>query len=260
MTTGRLSGRRILVLGASQGIGRATSLALAREGARVALAARRPDVLAAAVEEAGAACVGVECDVADPVSCDRVVQRAVDAFGGLDALVYAPGVTLFGRVEDMDAEAWRTTFEINVIGATLVTRAAIPHLTAARGKVVYFSSIAIDDRPPRYGMTPYVASKVALETLVQGWQGEHPLVGFTTLAMGDTRTEKAEVTPPEIVADLVPRWVAAGLMPGRLMEPGAVAEQVVNVLASRETVRRLAITPSAPDDAPKGEDLEWLSR
>jgi NAD(P)-dependent dehydrogenase (short-subunit alcohol dehydrogenase family) len=258
--TGRLLDRRILVLGASQGIGRATSRALVREGARVALAARRPDVLADAVAEAGTTCIGVECDVADPASCDRVVEQTVDAFGGLDGLVYAPGITLFGRVEDMDADAWRTTFAINVIGATLVTRAAIPHLTASRGKVVYFSSIAIDDRPPRYGMTPYVASKVALETLAQGWQGEHPRVGFTTLAMGDTLTEKAEVTPPEIVADLVPRWVAAGLMPGRLMEPASVAEQVVNVLASRETVRRLAITPSAPEEAPEGEDLEWLSR
>jgi NAD(P)-dependent dehydrogenase (short-subunit alcohol dehydrogenase family) len=112
--------------------------------------------------------------------------------------------------------------------------------------VVYFSSIAIDDRPPRWGLAPYVASKVALESAAQAWQGEHPEVSFTTLAIGDTLSGKIEDAPPLLVADLVPRWTAAGLMPGRLMEPESVAEQVVNVLASRETVRRLAITPTAP--------------
>jgi NAD(P)-dependent dehydrogenase (short-subunit alcohol dehydrogenase family) len=236
----------VLVLGASLGLGRAASLAIAREGARVALAARRPDLLEAAVRDAGPLSIGIPCDVADAPACERVVERAVSAFGGLDALVYAPGLTLMGAVETMDADAWRSTFEINVVGAMLVTRAALPQLAASRGKVVYFSSIAIDDRPPRWGMAPYVASKVALESAAQAWQGEHPTVSFTTIAMGDTHTDKVEVAPPLLVAELIPRWVAAGLMPGRLMDPASVAEQVVNVLASRENVRRLAITPTPP--------------
>lgn len=243
---GRLSGRRVLVVGASMGIGRASGLAIAAEGARVALAARRPDVLAAAVAAAGEGCIGLACDVADAGDCERAVEQSVAAFGGLDAVVYAPGITLFGGVETMDAQAWRTTFDTNVTGAALVTRAALPHLLATRGKVVFFSSIAIDDRPPRFGMAPYVASKVALESLSAAWQGEHPTVGFTTLAMGDTYSEKKEVAPPLMVAELVPRWMAAGLMPGRLMDPESVAEQVVNILASREHVRRLAITPTPP--------------
>jgi len=248
MTSSRLTGRRVLVLGASLGIGRASAMAIAAEGARVALAARRLEPLEQAVAEAGPECVGFECDVADADACESVVQRTVEAFGGLDAVVYAPGITLFGRVEEMDSDAWRTTFEINLFGATLVTRAALPHLLAARGKVVYFSSISIDDRPPRYGLAPYVASKVALESLAKAWQGEHPTIGFTTIAMGDTLTSKVDDSATGILAELVPRWLAYGLMPGRVMEPESVAEQVVNVLASSETVRRLAITPTAPDD------------
>jgi NAD(P)-dependent dehydrogenase (short-subunit alcohol dehydrogenase family) len=236
----------VLVIGASLGLGRAASLAIAREGARVALAARRPDLLEAAVRDAGPASLGIPCDVADARACERVVEQAVSAFGGLDALVYAPGLTLMGAVETMDDAAWRSTFEVNVIGAMLITRAALPQLSASRGKVVYFWSIAIDDRPPRWGMAPYVASKVALESAAQAWQGEHPTVSFTTIAMGDTQTDKVEVAPPLLVAELIPRWVAAGLMPGRLMDPASVAEQVVNVLASRENVRRLAITPTPP--------------
>ena len=77
--------------------------------------------------------------------------------------------------------------------------------------------------------------------------------------MGDTLTEKAAVAPPEIVAELVPRWVAAGLMPGRLMQPESVAEQVVNVLASQENVRRLALTPIPPHD-PKAFDIPGLHK
>ena len=242
----RLHKRKILVLGASAGIGKASSLALATEGARVALAARRRDVLDRALADAGPDCVGFECDVRDPAACERVVLETVNALGGLDGVVYAPGITLFGGVEEMDITAWQTTFETNLFGASLITRAALPHLLRTRGKVVYFSSIAINDRPPRAGMSLYVASKVALESVAEAWRGEHPDVGFTTIAIGDTRTEKAEVASEEILTEFVPRWITAKLMSGRMMDPESVVEQVVNVLASRETVRRLAITPNPP--------------
>ncbi len=252
----RLHERKILVLGASAGIGKAASLALVTEGARVALAARRREVLDRALADAGPDCVGFECDVRDPAACERVVLETVNALGGLDGVVYAPGITLFGAVEEMDITAWQTTFETNLFGASLITRAALPHLLRTRGKVVYFSSIAINDRPPRAGMSLYVASKVALESMAQAWQGEHPSVGFTTIAMGDTLTEKAQMTPPEALTKWLPGWVAAGLMNGRLMDSESVAEQVVNILASREHIRHLSITPVPPDspETPSTED------
>ena len=255
MTSRRLEGRRVLVVGASTGIGRASALALAATGARVAVAARRRQLL----DGFGPGSVGIACDVSDPDSCEFVVRTTVDAFGGLDALVYTPGTTVLTPIADADAAAWRETFETNLFGASLVTRAALPHLLQSRGKVVYISSIAIDDRPPRPGLALYIASKVALESMARAWQGEHPTVGFTTIAVGDTLTEKASVAPPEIVAELVPRWVAAGLMPGRLMQPESVAEQVVNVLASQENVRRLALTPIPPHD-PKAFDIPGLHK
>ena len=96
-------------------------------------------------------------------------------------------------------------------------------------------------------MSVYVASKVALESMAMAWQGEHPTIGFTTIAIGDTLTEKAEVIPPAVLAKWIPRWEAVGLGPGRLMQPESVAEQVVNILSSTETVRRLTITPIASD-------------
>ena len=83
----------------------------------------------------------------------------------------------------------------------------------------------------------------AYPPMAQAWQGEHPNIGFTTITIGDTLTEKSEVTPAEVVAKWVPRWEAVGLGSGRLMDADSVAEQVVNILSSRETVRQLAITP-----------------
>lgn len=243
MAAQRLEGRRVLVIGASSGIGLASGKAIASEGGRVALGARRVELLEQALEELAGNGVAVRCDVRDPQSCDAVVTEAVASLGGLDALVYAPGLTLYNPIEAMDAEAWTATLETNVIGATLVMRACLPHLLESRGKAVFFSSISIDDQPPRFGMAPYVVSKTALETLVRAWQGEHHEIGFTTIAMGDTLSGKVAEGNIELLTQLVERWTAGGYMYGRLMEAESVAAQVVNVLSSPETVRRLAITP-----------------
>lgn len=247
MATGRLQDRKVLVVGASSGIGLASGHAIVAEGGRVAFAARRVALLEEAVATAGSGNVALSCDVCDPTSCEQAVERAAEALGGLDALVYTPGVTLYDNIEDMDADAWHRTLDTNVIGAALVMRAALPHLSRVRGKAVFFSSISIDDQPPRRGMAPYVVSKTALETLVRAWQGEQQRVGFTTIAMGDTLSGKVGESNNSRLMDYVQGWIDKGYMYGRLMEAESVAAQVVNVLSSPETVRRLAITPHYVD-------------
>ncbi|MCA9512403.1 MAG: SDR family oxidoreductase [Myxococcota bacterium] len=242
----RLRDRRVLVVGASAGIGRASALAAASEGARVAFAGRRRDRLDDGVAQAGPGAVGLVCDVCDEASCIDVVARAADALGGLDALVYAPGMGIFKPLADTTAEDWRRALDTNLVGAAVVARAAMPHLERARGRAVFLSSISIDDAPPRPHYTPYIVAKLGLEGLVRGLQGEHRDVAFTSIAIGDTLSEFGRGLDPATIGPLVQRWVAEGYMYGRVMEPEAVAEQVVNVLASRETVRRLAITPTYP--------------
>ena len=233
----------MLVVGASSGIGRATGLAIAAEGGKVAFAARRRERLEEAVAEAGGGSLALECDVRDEAACERTVAEAVAALGGLDAVVYAPGIGVFKPAVEITGEEWTSVFQTNLLGATMITRAAISHLEESEGKAVYISSISIDDTPPRPHYAPYVVTKVALETLIQAWQGEHRRVGFTTIAMGDTITEFGFDIPPEQVEPLVHRWIAEGYMYGRAMEASSVADQVVNALASPETIRRLAITP-----------------
>lgn len=255
-TESRLEGRRVLVIGASSGVGRAIGMSLATAGARVAFAARRKDRLEDAVRAVAEGSKGegiaVRCDVCEEPSVEAAVAQTVKAFGGLDALVYAPGIGIFRRLEDIDAQSFRHLLDTNLVGATIALRSAISHLEESHGKAVLISSIAIDDRPPRPQNAPYVVSKVALESLVQAWQGEHRLVGFTTVAMGDTVTEFGQDGDLENLISIVPLWVERGYMYGRAMEVEAIAEQVVSALACKETVRRIAITPRYAEDPTVG--------
>ncbi len=243
----RLSGRRVLVVGASSGVGRATGLAAAAEGARVAFAARRLDRLEVAAAEAGRDAIAIECDVADEVACQAMVARAVDHLGGLDAVVYAPGIAVFKGLADLETAEWRQVLDVNLLGATAVARAAISHLESTRGKAVFVTSISIDDQPPRASCAPYVVSKIALEALVRAWQGEHHKVGFTTVAMGDTITEFSAGQDPTVIGPIIQRWVQEGYLYGQVMEADAIADQIVGALASPATVRRIAITPPFGD-------------
>ena len=115
---GSLAGTRLLVVGASSGVGRAIGLAAAAEGASVAFAARRLELLQTAVDDAGTPSLAVVCDVTDPSSVVEAVQGVVTLLGGLDAVVYATGVDPLIRIEDVDADAWSNLFATNVIGAS----------------------------------------------------------------------------------------------------------------------------------------------
>jgi NAD(P)-dependent dehydrogenase (short-subunit alcohol dehydrogenase family) len=240
----RLSGKRVLAIGASGGLGRASGLAIAAEGARVCFAARRVERIREAAAEAGNECFALPCDVRDEEACRSVVAAAAAEMGGLDALVYAPGIATFGPLKETDASAWRAILETNLVGVSLVLNAAIEHLEASRGKAVIFSSIVVHDAPPRPKQAAYVTSKVALETLIEAWQAEHRSVGFTALANGDAWTEFGDGHDLEKVAPIVREWQQQGYMYGRMMEIPAITEQVVNALASSETIRRIAITPN----------------
>jgi NAD(P)-dependent dehydrogenase (short-subunit alcohol dehydrogenase family) len=247
----RLADRRMLVVGASSGIGRAIALALGAEGARVALAARRADRLRELAADVPGGAIVTPCDVRDEEACEAAVAQAVEQLGGLDALVYAAGRALLLPVEEADSEAWREVFETNVSGASLVTRAALPHLTASRGRALYLSSISADDRPPRRGLGLYVVSKAALNRLIAVWQEEHRAVRFTRLSVGDTgATEMAVGWDRGRGNELVREWIEKGFMFGRSMQPAAVAAHVVDLLASEEVVSESTLVPHFPEADP----------
>ncbi len=237
---------RIVVIGASSGLGRCIGIGLAQRGARVALLARRRTRLENAAKEAGPESLAIECDVTDEASCRSAIAEAAQGLGGIDGLVYTPAIGPLHRLVDVDAETWRRVFDTNVTGAALVTAAAIPHLTASAGKAIYLSSVAGQLTPPWPGLGAYAVSKAALGMLVDAWRGEHPGIGFTRLVVGDcaggegdSRTQFNEGWDMKLAAELFPIWSARNYLAGALMD---VEDLVVIV----DTILRAGASTAMP--------------
>jgi NADP-dependent 3-hydroxy acid dehydrogenase YdfG len=141
-----LDGRKAIVTGASSGIGAATAAALAREGAAVALGARRKDRLEEVAEridgDGGTAHV-FEVDVSDESAARSFVESAAEAMGGLNVLVNNAGVMLLGPVTGADTDEWRRMIDVNLCGLLYCTHAALPIMgEGGGGHIVNVSSVA----------------------------------------------------------------------------------------------------------------------
>ncbi len=250
-----LSGKRVLVMGASSGIGRAVSELATRSGARVALAARRADRLegsAAELRAAGGDAQAFACDVTNDADCRAGVERATAALGGLDALVYAPGISPLCLLTDATQKAWRDVLDVNLIGASQVTAATLPHLKASAGRAVYVGSYSARQTLP--GLALYSVSKLALSGLVAAWRMEHPDVDFTHVVLGNTLgTEFAESWGSDRLAAITRIWLERGLFPAPNMMPlASAAEVIVAVLAVRGFVDDIGVMPRARDGSLRG--------
>jgi NAD(P)-dependent dehydrogenase (short-subunit alcohol dehydrogenase family) len=250
---------RTVVLGASSGLGRCIGVGLAQRGARVALLARRRERLDDAAKEAGPGTLAIECDVTDAPSCRSAIAEAAAGLGGIDALVYAPGIGPLARLVDTDAETWRRVLDTNVTGAALATAAAIPHLTESAGIAVYLSSVSASLTPPWPGLGAYAVSKAALDKLVEAWRAEHPGIGFTRLVVGDcgggegdSMTGFTEGWDRELATELGTVWFTRNYIAGSLIEVEQLVAVVDAVLRGGATLSmpsvtvapRPAVTPS----------------
>lgn len=242
----------MIVVGASSGLGRRIGIGLAHRGAEVALLARRRDRLEQAAEEAGASALAIECDVRDEASCGRAIDEAAAGLGGVDAVVYAPAIGPLSPIEEITADTWRGAFEVNVIGASLVTAAALPHLEAAHGVAAYLSTVSASLTPPWPGLGAYVVSKAALDKLVDAWRIEHPTVGFTRVIVGDC--EAPDGMRSEFNADwdftlfrerFYPLWTQRGLTGNGLLEVEELVEVIDRVLrcGASASIPSVAVAP-----------------
>jgi 3-oxoacyl-[acyl-carrier protein] reductase len=169
----RLDGKVALVTGGGTGIGRACSLALAGEGARVAVnfSRSRDDAEATAADCRGAGGEGaaLQADVSRPAEVERLVAETVARFGRLDVLVSNAGTTVFAPYADLDAideEAWDRLLATNLKAPFFLARAVAPHMRAAGGgSITIVSSIA--GLRPVGSSVPYCASKAAVNSLTQ---------------------------------------------------------------------------------------------
>ena len=252
---------RAVVVGASSGLGRCIATSLGQNGAQLAIMARRLDRLVDAAKEAGPGTLAIACDVTDEASCKSAVDEAAQGLGGIDALLYTPGVGPLARIEDVGPDTWRYAFDTNVIGASLITAAAIPHLAASKGVVAYLSSVAGSLTPPWPGLGAYAVTKAALNTLIEAWRGEHPEVGFTQVIVGDcaggegpAMTEFANAWDWNLAAQLHPTWQARGLLAGSLVDVKELARVVETVLSCGATacIPTVAVVPR-PGQGPTPE-------
>jgi NADP-dependent 3-hydroxy acid dehydrogenase YdfG len=158
---GALDGKVAAITGASSGIGEATAVALANEGAAVAVAARRKDRLdeiAQAIESEGGRAVAYEADIGDEEQARGFVRSAAEELGRLDVLVNNAGVMLLGPVEGVDTEQWRRMVDVNVLGLLYCTQEAMPLIRdSGGGHIVNVSSVA--GRQATFGAAVYNLTK-----------------------------------------------------------------------------------------------------
>ena len=222
-----LKGARVIVVGASAGIGRAVAQEATRRGASVVFTARRAEQLAAAVDEVGAG-TAIPADVRDPESCVALIEQAVAELGGIDVIVYATATSPLHRLPDSTADTWAQVIETNVVGAHEVIRAALPHL-AANAVVAVMSSDSVGT--PRPGLVPYASSKAALEELLRGWRNEHPEVRWTCITVGPTvPTEFGINFDPDLMMEMFTEWSKLGMADSSLMATTDVADVIVGLL------------------------------
>ena len=178
----------------------------------------------------------------------------IAALGGIDALVYAPGIGPLARLVDLDADTWRRAFDTNVIGAALVTAAAIPHLSASAGRALYLSSVSASLSPPWPGLGAYIVSKAALDKLVEAWRAEHADIGFTRLVVGDcgggpgeSQTGFMAGWDAKLGAELVPIWMQRGLLSGSLLDADDLVPVVDAILraGASASLPSVVVTPRA---------------
>jgi NAD(P)-dependent dehydrogenase (short-subunit alcohol dehydrogenase family) len=162
----RLTGKIGIVTGAGSGIGRACAIALARDGARVALIGRRRDRIEEVARELGDFAFALPADVSKTSEISRLLDQTVSRFGGLNFLLNNAGVLHVGNAEQITEAQWDDTFNVNVRAVWLLSRAALPHMRNAGGGSIInvASTLGVVGAPNR---AAYAASKGAVVLLTK---------------------------------------------------------------------------------------------
>ena len=218
---GKLEGKVAIITGASSGIGEATAISLAAEGAKVVIAARRGERLEAVakhITDNGGKALSVIADITDEVQVKKLVQTANAEFGRVDILVNNAGISFPGRIENADPSNWRKMIDINVLALMYTTHTVLPIFKAQKsGHIVNISSVA--GRIARAGMAAYNVTKWGVNA-------------FSEALRQEVYQDNIRVT---------------------IIEPGLVEteidQHITDVVAKQEiAARRKAITPLQSED------------
>jgi 3-oxoacyl-[acyl-carrier protein] reductase len=233
-TTAEFAGRVALVTGGSRGIGRATALRLAAEGADVAISYRtRGDdaqTAVAAIEAAGAAAIAVACDVSQPDQVQHLVDQVRHTLGPIDLLVHGGAISNLCEHSELTYQRWQETIDVNLTG-TYLTVFAVKEEMIRRGfgRIVLVSSVAA--LRPRALQIHYAAAKAGVialtRCLAEALAPHH--IRVNCVAPGLTETEMMHVLTPETIANVVQSTPL-----GRVAQPEEIAS-VIRFLLSEES-------------------------
>lgn len=224
-----LLGRRVLVTGASSGIGWATARVLASHGAQVALLARRAErltELAQEIDSAGGHALALPADVTEFGQVQTAVDRATAEFGGVDVLVNSAGIMLPGLIAEADPADWDRMVSVNLMGSMYAARAVLPGmLERGQGHIINVSSNSGRVHQPSFAA--YAATKHALGAFTTILRKEvYPSrLRVTLLEPGATESELSQHADQEVLGDLL-----AGMGDGngmRLMTTDDVANAIL---------------------------------
>jgi len=213
---------RVVITGASRGIGRATAQKLAADGARALTLCDvayldELEVLAAELRGAGCKVKTLRADMAKPREPASVIDVAAKAMGGIDAIVGNAGITAPAKLVDLEVEAWDRLFNINLRANWLLAKAAHPHLSKSKGAIVMVSSMSgVMPQLPTGAYSPAKAALImltemmAMEWATDGIRANAVCPGFVHTSMTEGREAPPLSTTPEAVADAVASGLAAG--------------------------------------------------
>ncbi len=254
-----LQGKRVLITGASSGIGFAAARAFARAGADVALTARGERGLEAAAAEAralGARAVVIPADIAERAEAERVVDEAARALGGLDVLAWCAASMVFGTFADVAPDDHDRTTAVTYTAAVDTIRAALPHLEASGGTIVATGSIMTKIPLPTFGS--YAAAKHALRgflgslrielmeagspvsvSMVHPGAVDTPLWGHVTSADGTQPRNPPDLYASEVIANAL---VACAIRPRAEITVGLEAKAIEGLFTFARPVADRVLT------------------
>jgi NAD(P)-dependent dehydrogenase (short-subunit alcohol dehydrogenase family) len=236
----RLKGKVALITGGNTGIGQATAVLFAAEGAKVVIADFRADnhqETVTRIEATGGEVLFIQCDVRRASDCQQAIEAAVKRFGRLDILVNNAGIVPFGRAEDTDESTWDATMDTNAKGVFLMSQVAVPVMRKQGGGVIV-NTASDAGLVGSKGMVAYCASKGAVVLLTKAMALDHSSEGIRINAVCPGYTlvkrweERSGVDRPD-----VSEYVAAAareLPIGRVGKPEEIAQAIL-FLASDES-------------------------